>query len=319
MAISVFPAPVAGGSSSSAFAMTLSSLGTCFEADVALDTGIYTASVSPTTTNAQIVIASDSSIISTQTTTSGTVAFNLATPATKVFITGAVTGTVGAVVTITKTADSLSPDDIGNGTLDTINTSGQYNQTGLLGVLVYGGGAGGYLGNIGNYNATGGGGGRAGFINGGMVFTNGPTAVSVGAAGIAANINVAAQAPGNSSFGNLVVANSASNIFTNGNGAPGQRYGSANGNASGVFSSWNGNATTGGGGGGNNNSSGSGNLGAGSGIGTGGNTGGGGGNAATGKASGGGGGMASVWGQNTAPKLEGGDGAPGVVYVMRGF
>jgi hypothetical protein len=317
MAISVFPVPAAGGSSSSAFAMTLSSLGTCFEADVALDTGIYTVSVSPTTTNVQIVIASDSSIISTHTTTSGTVAFNLATAATKVFITGSTSGTAGAVVTITKTADSLTPDDIGNGTLDTINSSGQYNQTGLLGVLVYGGGAGGDMGPVSNWEAAGGAGGRAGFINGGVVFTNQATAVTVGAAGIAANFNVAASSPGNSSFGNLVVANSASNVFVNGNGAPGQRYGSTPGNASGIFPSFNGNSTTGGGGGGLNvNSGNTGTAGAGSGIGTGGT--GGGGNA-TGKASGGGGGMVAGFGDNTNPKLLGGDGAPGVVYVMRGF
>jgi hypothetical protein len=327
MAISVFPAPAAAsGSSATTFAATLTQLGTIYEHEQSFSTGVYTVTVTPSTTNARLTFVSGSTIITSQDTTSGSVSFNLATAATGVFIVGQTTGTVGAVVQIEKTADPLTSDDIGNGTLDTINVTSTYNQTGLLGVLVIGGGAGGARGYVVNPSLNygqGGAGGRAGFINGGMVVTNGPTSVTVGAKGTGETRAAAGTAPGNSSFGNLIVANAASTLFANASGGPGTAdTGSGNagpsGGTSGVFFSWNGNGTTGGGGGGGGQYNNAG-IGGGSGIGTGGNSGSNGarGNDGTGKGSGGGGGRGRR--SNDDISMDAGSGADGVVYVLRGF
>jgi len=324
MAISVFPAAAAtGGGGVNAFAATITSVGTVYENANNFDTGVYTISVNPTSTNARLTFSTGSTIITTVDTTSGTVGLNLQTAATRVFISTATGGTPGAIVTISKTANALVPDDIGNGTLDTINATGQYNQTGFLGVLVVGGGAGGNRGYAGgNGYGQGGSGGRAGFINGGMVQTNTATTVTVGAKGIGETRSAAGVAPNNSSFGNLITANAASNLFANGNGGnagPSNGLGTGGaGGTSGTFSSWNGNSTTGGGGGGGGQYYAVAN-GGGSGIGTGGSSapnGAKGGNG-TGKGSGGGGGRGR---RNTEDIVnDAGDGADGVVYVMRGF
>jgi hypothetical protein len=316
MSISVFPAPRA---TSSAFAATIPATRTTYEHRQSFVPGVYTVSVSPTSTDARISFLSDTALLSTLTTTSGTVSFNLESTATKVFIMTLAGGTSNAVVSITKTADSLTPDDIGNGTLDTINATGTYNQTGTLAVLVYGGGQQGGSSNNTNNDQPGMAGGRAGFINGGIVVTNGPTTVTVGAKGTA-SFSTPVE-PTNSSFGNLITATSASTAYPNGNGGSGGggSHGPVNaGNASQPFFSWNGNATTGGGGGGGVGSGGPSAAGGGSGIGTGGtspvNQ-----NVApgpgTGKASGGAGGRSG----SVATSRLGGDGADGVVYVMRGF
>jgi hypothetical protein len=320
MSISVFPAPVAG-SSATTFAATLAKLGTLYEHNQAFSTGVYTVTVTPSTTNARLNFVTGDTIITTQETTNGTVSFNLGTEATGVYIVGQTTGTVGAVVQIEKTADPLTSEEFGSGTLDTINSTSTYNHTGLLAVLVIGGGAGGAKVTPSFVCCLpGGAGGRAGFINGGLVFTNTPTAVTVGAKGIAEKIGVSGSAPGNSSFGNLITATSANALFGNGNGGAGNYGIGGSGNASGIFSTWNGNSTTGGGGGGNGNPSNPGGVGAGSGIGTGGS---GSGNlaatAGTGKGSGGGGGRHFQTNTSNDPRQDGADGADGVVYVLRGF
>jgi hypothetical protein len=317
MAISVFPAPVAP-SSSNAFAATIPALATTYEHIANFPAGIYTISVSPTSTNAKVTFVSNSAMLTSVSTTAGTVAAQLNTPATRVYITTRTGGSAGAVVTVAKTADALTPDDIGNGTLDTINTTGNYNQTGVLGVLVLGGGEGGRYGSF--TGGAGGAGGRAGFINGDVVVTNTSTLVTIGAGGIGqTSTTINSFTPTNSSFGNLVTATSANNTdFPNGNGGAGSVSSNLPGNASGVFVSWNGNSTTGGGGGGNGPGHAEAAAGGGSGIGTGGQGGGlsnvGNG---SGKASGGGGGK----GANTggAPARVGGNGADGVVYILRGF
>jgi hypothetical protein len=324
MAISVFPAPAAsGGSSVAAFAATIPALQTTYEHINNFEPGVYTISVAPSSTNAKITFHSDSAFLSSVSTTSGTVSLQLSTAATKAYITTRAGGSTNAIVTISKTANVLTPDDIGNGTLDTITTTGNYNHTGRLAVLVIGGGAGGDRSS--NQSRVGGGGGRAGFINGDVVFTNEPTLVTIGAGGAGQTFSTDGRTPGNSSFGNLVTANNANNQeFANGNGNAGTQQDSLPGNSSATFQSFNGNATTGGGGAGNSDTHGVFPIGGGSGIGTGGTGGGNGGTRdATGRGAGGGGGRGiyrpdlNASANNT--QINGGNGTPGVVYVLRGF
>jgi len=317
MASTVFPAP-SSATASTAFATTCAVATTIYENESNFSTGVYTVSVSPAASGeARLTFASDTAIITTITTASSVATFTLSTAATKVFINTSNGASANLVVTVTRAADSLTPDDIGNGTLDTINTTGTYNQTGVLGVLVLGGGAAGRACATNSQNTKGADGGRAGFISGGMVITNSATTVTVGAGGIADRGNN--TAPTNSSFGNLITTNAVDNAFPNGNGGGGGYDANAEaGNTSAVFQSFNGNSTTGGGAGANRGNNGTTRAGGGSGIGTGGSsqssnaTQGG---AGTGKASGGAGGKG---GYNQSGQT-GGDGAPGVVYVMRGF
>jgi hypothetical protein len=334
MAISVFPAPEASGGGVSAFAAAIPALSTTYEHIQNFEAGVYSVSVAPTSTNAALSFVNATSLLNNVTTTSGIVSFTMASPATRVFITLAPGGTAGAIVTINKTANPLSPDDVGNGTIDTINATGTYNQTGLLGVLLVGGGAAGERGPTGADNVySSRPGGRAGFINAGFVVANAPTTVTVGAKGVAANTNNESIVdPTNSSFGNLLTANAANNVFTNGNGGSGGdgNNSGASGNASSIFASWNGNSTTGGGGGAGSRKGNSPGTGGGSGIGTGGTGARGTGyytnyranvasTNATGKGAGGGGGSyVTSAGLNDVGRF-GGDGSDGVVYVVRGF
>lgn len=337
MAFSQFPAPAAaGGGGVSAFAVGIPALNTTFEHIQNFEAGVYSISIAPTSTNAALTFINATSLLNNVTTTSGIVSFTMASPATRVYITLAAGGTAGAIVTINKTANPLSPDDIGNGTVDTINATSTYNQTGLLGVLLIGGGAAGERGPTGGQNDyVSRPGGRAGFINAGFVQTTSPTTITVGAKGIAAtsnNTNIVA--PTNSSFGNLLTATANNNVFTNGNGGGGGQSNNvpaAGGNASTIFLSWgNANSTTGGGGGGGHRSGSAPGAGAGSGIGTGGTGARGFGGyqsfvanqaatSATGKGAGGGGGCYVRNAQPNDVGRFGGDGSDGVVFIVRGF
>jgi hypothetical protein len=330
MSISVFPAPAAA-SEEAAFAATIPALQTTYENIQEFSLGIYAIDIVPTTTQASLTFVDDTSVVATLTTINGIGSVQLNSAATKVYITTLAGGSTDAVVTITKTASALTPDDIGNGTLDTINTTGTYNQTGLLSVLAFGGGAAGGRAGIGNDPS--GAGGAAGGVVLGFVYNNGATTVTVGAKGTAAisnNTNI--TTPNASSFGNLLTS-STNNFFYA--GAGGNSVGAEqNGNvgiASRAFASFNTTSTTGGGGSGNNRTNATGRLGAGSGIGTGGTGAPGGGDsfftanpttagtAGTGKASGGGGGTTAGNDFPNAAGRFGGDGTDGVVYILRGF
>jgi hypothetical protein len=329
MAISVFPTPTAAATEPAYVTAIPTALRT-YQHIVTLSAGIYDVDITPTSTNAQLVFLDATSVLVTSTTSSGVVRVTLSTPSTRFFVTTLSGATSNASLKITKVAAPLTPGDVGNGTMDTINTTGTYNQTGLLTVLAWGGGAAGQKGQNG-YNS--GPGGAPGAIVYGVVQTNSATTVTVGAKGVAAtsnNTNIVA--PTDSSFGNFFTTASPNNVFTRGAGGntAGQYNAGNAGNASSIFPSFNGNSTTGGGGSGANGG-GAGGTGAGSGIGTGGNGGQGGinsvfnstpttkGNAATGKAAGGGGGAAAGNNNTNAAGRFGGDGADGVVYVLRGF
>jgi hypothetical protein len=329
MGISQFPAAAADGATEAAFASTIPDLQKPFEHDQVFEAGIYEISIAPDTTDAQVVFLDASSVLVTATTTSGTVTTQLNTAATKVFITTKAGGTADAIVTITKSAAILTPDDIGNGTMDTINTTGAYNETGLLSVLAFGGGDAGTKGGT----PGGGSGGRAGGVALGFVYNNGATTITIGAKGVAATSNNTNKTDcTESSFGNLLTT-SANHFFFSGNGGGADSAGVA----SLTFPSFNTTSTTGGGGGGGGYSNNSGNasngsgVGAGSGLGTGGTGGVGlGGSASnanpntkgtdgTGKASGGGGGATAGNLHVNAAGRFAGDGTDGVVYVLRGF
>jgi hypothetical protein len=336
MAISQFPAAAAaGGAEDVAFASKVPLVMKTYEHDVELDAGVYDVAVS-LSTEAHIVFLSDSAVILTLTTSGGVASGQLDTAATKLFITTRTGGTADAIVKLTKTAAIINPSDVGAGTLDTINTTGTYNQTGYLSILAFGGGAAGEKG--GSQYSSGGAGGASGAVVFGSVVSNTAQTVTVGAKGTAAtsnNTNIVA--PTNSSFGNLLTATN--NFFYIAGGGRGYNdveagtVDACQGAASRAFLSFNSNSTTGGGGGGRGNRTNqNGGVGAGSGIGTGG-TGGpsnGGdspnnanpstkGTAGTGKASGGGGGAATGSSFPNAAGRFGGDGADGVVYILRGF
>jgi hypothetical protein len=331
MAFSQFP-PAAAGDGVAAFAASIASKNVISVHTNDFEPGVYTVTCNPTSSEARIQMLDATTILNTMETTSGAVGFTLATPATKAIITIKNTATVfPTIVTIEKTANPLTSVDAGSGTLDTINATGTYNQTGLLSVLVIGGGEFGGSSN----STTSGAGGRPGYINFDTVYTNTATTVTVGAKGVARNTNNGSDtAATNSSFGNLVVANSTPSFISGGAGGAAQGSDQiGNGNATQTFPSWNTTSTTGGGGagaGGNSSPGGAGN-GAGSGIGTGGNggpTNGGGqtnmtgsapGGNATGKGAGGGGGCAKGNSQSAGANQLGGDGSDGVVYVLRGF
>lgn len=334
MAISVFPVPAAGGAEDIAFASTIPAVMTTYEHDVELATGIYDVSIS-NSTNAHLVFLDASGVILTATTSGFIATVKLNSDVTKLFITTITGGAANALVKITRTAGIILPDDIGNGTLDTINTTSTYNQTGYLSILAFGGGAAGGKGGI-TYS-NGGAGGASGEICFGTVVSNTAQTVTVGAKGTAAtsnNTNIVA--PTKSSFGNLLtetnnffyVAGAGLGYDEGQGGTDSNRFGSA----SRLYPQFNGNSTTGGGGGGRGNrSTEAGGTGGGSGIGTGGTGAPGGGNlaangnptvkgtAGTGKASGGGGGAGTGTNNPNAAGRFGGDGADGVVYILRGF
>lgn len=329
MSISVFPVPSAAATEP-AFVSAIPTALRTYQHTVALTAGIYDVDITPTSTNAQLVFLDNTSVLVNATTSSGVVRVTLSTPATRLFVTTLAGATSNASLKITKIAAPLTPGDVGNGTMDTVNTTSTYNQTGLLTVLALSGGTAGSKG-INHYNS--GPGGAAGAIAYGVVYNNGATTVTVGAKGVAAtsnNTNIVA--PTNSSFGNLITTATPNTSFGQGGGGntAGQYNAGQAGSASSIFPSFNGNSNTGGGGSGSNGG-GSGGAGAGSGIGTGGTGGQGGinsvfnsnpttkGTAGTGKASGGGGGASAGNNFPNAVGRFGGDGGDGVVYVLRGF
>jgi len=145
MGISSLPAAASSSASSTAFSSPLAVKLTTYEHIQDFSAGVYTVTLSPG--ECTFSFTSATALITSGTTTSGTATIQLASAATKVYLTGNNSVTANTIVTITRTADLLSPDDIGNGTLDTITTTGTYNQTGTLAVLVFSGGQAGIFAN----------------------------------------------------------------------------------------------------------------------------------------------------------------------------
>ena len=281
MAVSVFPIPSSSGSSGPfAYAASIPAATTKYKHTQAFAAGVYTITSSPTYA-ATVTFYDATSLIVETVTVSGTITINLATPATYVII-SVVTG--ACTVSISLTANSLVSTSL-SGTLDTITTTGNYNQTGPLYVLCFGGGASGSVGNNGGHI-----GGKGGGQTASLVYTNAATLVTLGASN------------GTTTFGNLVTATSGGT-------------GAANSGPAAVSTAIQPqiiNATTGGGGttgNFNGNTFNSPTNGAVGNIGTGGAGSNGNGGNATGYASGGGGSLGGTAGA----------GSPGIVYVLRGF
>ena len=323
MTISVFPAPsTAAGPDAKTFTSTAAY--TTYEINDTFSAGGYTITTSPATAQVNVIFVNGSAVLQDTTTISGSASTTLTSDATGVYIrdTSASTSTV---ITITLVSEVVAGSSL-SGTLDEVNTTSAYNQTGQLYVLAFGGGAGGPSGSKFG-GPAGGSGGGSGFVTGKLVYTTTATTVTIGAAGnggvMGNNDPSGGNSGGSTTFGNLVTAEGGNtgswdnyNAVAGGTGAGngGASAGSGGTAAAGnsstqTFKSF-GNQTVGGGGGGSGNGT-AGNGGVGN-IGSGGK----GGNAGTaalsanGKASGGGGG-----GGNSS----GGAGTAGILYVLRGF
>lgn len=189
MASSVFPLPVTSSAGNLAKSITIPSANTLYSATSDFAAGIYTITCASTTI-ANIDFFNGTTFISRATTVSGTVTYNLGTDATSIRIytnTGS-----DIVINIILSGESVSAV---SGTLDTITTTGSYNQTGAVYAVVIGGGGGG-AGSVSGYG--GGGGGGSGGITEGRIVLSGTTTVTVGAGG-----NSGGGAGGTSNVGNL--------------------------------------------------------------------------------------------------------------------
>ena len=330
MAIEVFPAAVT--SSINANSITATTSNTMYEGIIALDPAIYTVTC-PSGTITNIHFFSGATRVTTVTTVSGTISLNLASAADRVRL-WTDTGS-NVVVTITKTAAALS--NVFNGTLDTITSTGTYTGTSTSGlgyaVLVGGGGGGGSLPSPSSGNTRLGGGGGSGSVGGKLVTLTGSMAVTIGAAGLGISGSTGGTG-GTSTFDGMSCPGGVGGAVspTDGNAGQGGAGGAAptgadvysaggrgsNGNennyaATTKIYSFVVNGTTGGGQGGYYNTP-SPQSGTGSGIGTGGggasqNNG----FAATGYGAGGGG----ASNREVNALYTGGNGSPGVLYVLR--
>jgi hypothetical protein len=182
MAISVFPAPVT--SSINANSVTATTANTLYEGRVALEPAIYQITcASGTVANVQF-LASSTSLITTSTTSSGTVTLNLGSTADRIRV-WTNTGS-NIVVTITKLANALTNQF--TGTLDTITTVGNSTYTGTstsgFAYVVLGGAGGGGGGGQAATGATGIAGGGGGVAHG-IITLTGSMAVTIGAGGTA--------------------------------------------------------------------------------------------------------------------------------------
>jgi len=296
MASLIYPQPLeSSGSTVNTTYWTIPVTRTQYKSNVVLSPGIYQITTYPTSTIAYVEFydTNDLNTLSTQ-TASGTVSVNIAdTTAYMIIYTN---GSDNTLVGITLTGLSGSYFPTISGTLDTITSSGTYNQTGMLYVLVVGGGGGGGGAGGGAYGFLGGG---SGGISGKLIKTTTATTVTVGSAGTA-NGNGGGNSGGATSFGNYLTANGG--VYGSGGSPGGGNSGGSNYNGNVALNLWQSikSGTTGPGADYWNNAPDTG-----GGIGQGGQRGG----AASGYGAGGGGGNYSG---------SGGPGSPGVIYVIRG-
>lgn len=316
MAITVFPTPDI--STITAYTITAASPNILYEGVRNFVPATYTITcISSTQVNYQF-ISSSGALITSGTTTSGTVTVVLGQTAGRVRL-WINTGT-NIPVTITQTAGTLTSTTV-SGTLDTVTTLGSSTYTGTsasgygYAILVGGGGAGGSLAANLNTGSYGGGSGGVGFK---LVQLTGSMPLTIGAGGT----------PVTNTTGNPGGASTFAGMTCNGGGGGGQGFGGAGGTVTGadLSSAATGstpgqatqnlypfvvNGTTGAGANGK-----SGAAGGGSGIGTGGSGAGGSGNGGNATGYGAGGGGAASQYAPQGPGL-GGSGTQGVLYVLR--
>lgn len=317
-------------SSSSGVAKTITATAanTYYQSSISLDPGIYRITCISSTRADLFFYSSSGTYIGTTNTSSGTVDYNLASAAATIGYTVDTGSNILINITLVGNAFSGSV----SGTLDTITSTSTYNTTGKLFVIaVGGGGGGGYSAtNSSDWSACG---GASGGLHSGYVVTNSATSVTIGAAGNAVT-DSNGNAGGTTTFGSYFTANgggggikyNGANVTVSG-GTPG----GADVNVQGAVTSgtsWSAypatpyrfikDGSTGTGGSGAWQYKNGGEAGAGSGIGTGGS----GGNTsqrgqnANGYGAGGGGGSPR---SGNSTYAQGGNGSPGVVYVLRGF
>jgi hypothetical protein len=182
MAISVFPTPITSSSSINANSVTAASPNVLYEGILRLEPAIYQVSCASGTIANVHFMSSTNTIITTSTTSSGTVTLNLGTTADRVRV-WTNTGS-NIVVTITKIANSLVNGL--SGTLDTITTTSTYTGTSTsgFGYAVLGGGGGGGGGGNASTGAGGWAGGGGGVAHG-IIALTGSMAVTIGTGGTA--------------------------------------------------------------------------------------------------------------------------------------
>jgi hypothetical protein len=230
MAISVFPIAVATSSSLNASAITAASANVLYEGRATFDPGVYTVTcASGVITNFQFFNGTSTTPVLSGVTVSGTVSINLASTADRIRL-YTNTGT-NTVVSITKTANSLTNQF--SGTLDTITSSGTYTGTSTSGlgyaIIIGGGGGGG--GAVANTNqspgATGGGSGAS---PGKLVALTGSMEVTLGAGGAGGtNESRTGISGGSSTFAGMTAGGGSGGGWSNGGGVIGGGGGTATG------------------------------------------------------------------------------------------
>lgn len=309
MSITVYP--VASATTESTLGLNAADNNKLYVINRTFSPGIYTITCS----SAVVTYASFRSNFSTEIvaaqTASGSVSVNLATEASALHF--YVVGGSNQAVTVTRVGASVS--NTYSGTTDILTTSQTYTATSASGfayVVVVGGGGGGGGGNHNCCPHSAGGGGSGG-VAGGIVALTGSVPVVIGSFGVGSGCcSDGAGNGGATSFGNLTANGGGKSIYQSNAAAPGGTPGGAAGGSANDAGNGNGGGTsvaspypfaitgtTGGGGGGSNA------PGGGSGIGSGGGYG--------GSANGYGGGGS----RNNSSWASGGNGSPGVVYVVR--
>jgi hypothetical protein len=182
MASNIFPVAVTSGASPSQKFVTAVSPVTGYKALNSFDPGVYTITTSPVTSQAYITFWNANNLIVQATTISGSVTVNLASAATHVTLytdTGS-----NIVVGFNQTGTNLSPTTP-SGTVDTISATGTYATTGTVYVVAIGGGASGGAGATynGSYCSTTSGGSTGGMVEGWVTLTT-STSVTIGSGGI---------------------------------------------------------------------------------------------------------------------------------------
>jgi hypothetical protein len=321
MSISIFPTPAAEDTSVNnlKYNVVAASSSGLYKGSQVLKPGIYTITCI-STTNTTVTFWNGSTEILSATTSSGTVNVNLPNGATS-FYYSINTGT-SISIDIQRVANPVA---YAAAVVDILTSSASYTHTGKAYVVAVGGGEGGQSSEFsgGGFSGVAGRGGKSGGIAADLLTLSGTVNYTVGAAG---NSNGPGgggnpNAGGNSTFSNVVTS---ANVGQGNGGAAANNTGSGGAGNAGTASAYSFvvTGTTGGGGGGARNYGRSPGNGAGSGIGSGGR----GGEQATsndtngptngGNANGyGGGGGGSGASDNVG--RTGGNGGPGVIYVLK--
>lgn len=309
MSISVYP-EIQSSSGLLIVGLTAAASDRLYQASVEMSEGIYDITC-PSGTITNVELFNSNTLVMSATTSSGVVSVSLSEPVNRIDF-WINTGTNVAILVKQTAARGIFSEF--SGTLDTITSSGTYNQTGPVVLAIVGGGAGGASNGGSSYPGRGGGGGGLRTVR---TTLNTSTSVTIGSGGNGGNPG---NAGGTTTFGNFSAnggeggarSNSQSDGSTTSGGSPGNAYGgSSMGNVGGNNNNpyrWIGVTNNQGGAGGRGGYS---NTGADvNPIGVGGSY-----NSANGSGygSGGCGGPA----QNSG--VPGGNGTPGVVYVLRGF